>query len=305
MTELFLKKYNTTWSEDLKLHIGIDQVSGKEVHILVAFANTSREKEETLEFVHNCDEVLGFYTIWVESIQYPGQRKGAGCQIVDFNSACRDGSIFKAEINKHGIPSVRNPHCTRELKERPIQKLCRTYGWTPKKYFTVIGYRIDEPKRYASDKQRVSQVKRRFVYPLADETPMTKAAVNEHCASRSFDLGLEDFEGNCKLCYKKNIMKLIAQVGTDPESAEWISAMEKEFENYTPEGRLNADPNAKPYRFFREKLSISDIRQQAEEYFADAIGDEVKMEIFRNALLGYPQPEDESGCSESCEAFTL
>lgn len=94
---------------------------GNKREIITIFANTGKEREETLEFVNECDKSFGFRTTWIESYQHHGQRKSPGFRIVDFESASRNGEPFEDMIRKHGIPNVSFPHCSRELKKRPIE----------------------------------------------------------------------------------------------------------------------------------------------------------------------------------------
>ena len=37
--------------------------------MIVCFANTGKEREETLEFVDKCDKKFGFNVVWIESIK--------------------------------------------------------------------------------------------------------------------------------------------------------------------------------------------------------------------------------------------
>ena len=43
--------------------------------MILVFANTGKEREETLEFVHKCDVEFGFNTVWIEA---KVQEKGIG-----------------------------------------------------------------------------------------------------------------------------------------------------------------------------------------------------------------------------------
>ena len=49
----------------------LDNLDMNQYETKVVFANTGREREETLEFIHNCDLHFGFGTIWVECITNP------------------------------------------------------------------------------------------------------------------------------------------------------------------------------------------------------------------------------------------
>ena len=44
--------------------------------LLFVFANTSREKEETLVFLDQCDKAFGLNVVWVEAKVHFGTRKG-------------------------------------------------------------------------------------------------------------------------------------------------------------------------------------------------------------------------------------
>jgi len=173
--------------------------------ILVIFANTGREYEQTLEFVNNCDKYFGFNTVWVESVQYHGKRKGAGFKVVSFETANRDGEPFEDMIKKHGIPNAAFPHCSRELKAAPVKSYIRDVcKWDD--YEIAIGYRIDEPKRWKTPKPKQ-------VYPFATEYPVTKLMVNKWWLNQPFDLDMSrlrseckqfpEYMGNCDRCWKK------------------------------------------------------------------------------------------------------
>lgn len=269
--------------------------------IIVVFANTGKEREETLEFVRDCDRYLGFNTVWIETVMQE-YGKGASFKIVTFETASRDGEPFRAIIAKHGIPNVASKHCTREMKRTPIMAYVRSFGWMPKDYETAIGFRIDEPKRWTG-KKIVSAKKKKHIYPLVYWHPMKKQDINAWWAKQSFNLNLKDHEGNCDLCWKKHEPKLIAILGMEPDRANWWEEMEREFENYTPDSRKHNELIKPPHRFFRNNMSIGELKEMAKKYFAEAQGDETAMEVYEQALVNGYNPNQISLCSESCEAF--
>lgn len=307
MTELLLKKYNCTYDDVSGIHHGWCNEFMCLVLIKIVFANTSREKEKTLVFVNNCDKILGFNTTWIETVMNHGKRKGPTATITKFEKATRDDSVFEEVIKKHGIPNVANPVCTRELKERPMHwYIKKILGWKPNTYYTAIGYRIDETHRFETPDKRKSAIEKKYFFPLADWTPMTKLEVLVHCEKRIFHLDLEEWEGNCKNCYKKSLPKLIVQFHYDPEETKWNLKIEEKYGYFTPPNRTQPKPEDLPWKFFREKTSTQEIIDLSNQYFSQANeGDEVMEEILKNSILGYPQPEEESGCTESCEAFGL
>lgn len=301
MTWCLLHKYKAIWNTENKMFLGSEYIDGKvfNVEILVVFANTSKENDETLDFVNNCDINFGFNTIWIEAVVH--KNKGTTYTFTDYKNACRNGDIFESVISKYGIPNMKNPQCTRELKTVPITKLVRDYGWNNGTYDTSIGYRIDEPRRWQKPKQRLSQKKKRHVYYFVDEKPTTKLQVNGWWSFQSFNLELEDHEGNCDMCHKKSENKLIALCALKPKKSEWWQRMQNKYENYTPKSRM--EKGKPPYRFYRNNTNIETLIKYADMYFKDAIGNETKMEVYKNALINGYNPKQISLCSESCEPF--
>lgn len=302
MTWCLLKKYDAIWSDEHKMFLGIQRFDNMvfTVEILVVFANTSKENNETLDFVRDCDTNFGFHTIWIESVMND-YGIGATYRIVNYDTACRNGDVYESVIKKHGIPNVENPHCTRELKTVPITKLVRGYGWGNLEYDTAIGYRIDEPKRWAKQKQREAANAKRHTYYFVDEQPTNKLQINSWWAKQSFNLNLKDHEGNCDLCFKKSENKAMAIVGCCPNKAKWWEKMELKYGGYTPESRIGkASP---PYYFYRNNTSINKIQTDAIEWFKDAKGDDTAMEIYEQALINGYNPKQLHLCNESCEPF--
>lgn len=241
--------------------------------IIFVFANTSREKEETLEFVRDLEINYGIPIVWVEAMVHHAQRKASTHKIVNFGVAKRKGEVFEEVIKKYGIPCVKFLHCTRELKSNPIKSYAKSIGW--KDYELAIGYRKDEPKRVNLVKAKAQ----RQWYPLW-EWGIKKTDVANFWNSQPFDLGLtEEWQGNCKLCYKKSKRKLIIQIQAEPESAEWVVEMESRYED-SKEGKIQ--------RFFRGGDSIHDLIELSSE----PLPEEPDYDL-----------DEQEDCAESCEPF--
>ena len=84
------------------------------------FANTSKEREETLEFVDRCDKHFNLNLVWLEAVFHQDKGEGTTHSITNFTHAKRKGEIFRAMCAKYGIPNLTWSHCTRELKKRPM-----------------------------------------------------------------------------------------------------------------------------------------------------------------------------------------
>src|SRR5574344_651912 len=133
----------------------LEKLNPNEYEIKVVFANTGKEREETLEFVRDCDIRWGFNTVWVECITNPERGEGVVAKVVNFETASRNGEPFEESIRKHGISNVNQPLCTRELKIYTINAYMRQIGW--KRYHRAIGIRLDEIDRVNSNykKERI------------------------------------------------------------------------------------------------------------------------------------------------------
>lgn len=233
---------------------------------LVVFANTGRENEETLEFVRDCDVYLGFNTVWLEAVIRHG-RKSTTYKQTEFQNASRDGQPFEAMIQKYGIPNMDFPHCTRELKIRPIHAFAKEY-FGGEDYVSAIGIRSDEVDRIQQGA---------FIYPLI-KLGIRKEDVNNFWEQMFFTLNLPEYKGNCAECWKKSFKKL-NRIATEG-GGEWIERMEKKYSGFIPESQKAG--RKLPVNFFRGNKNWNDIKN-----------------------LNKTEAKDEvpNGCSESCEAF--
>jgi len=264
--------------------------------MVVVFANTGKERPETLDFIKQCDEAFNLKTVWVECITNPIRGKGVGFKIVDHKTANRNGKPFTDMVAKHGIPSVKSPHCTRELKAYTIKAYARSIGWT--KYYTAIGIRMDE-----IDRMNENYKQKRFVYPLIDGKmlPTTKNDVNLFWSQQSFDLNLKTYEGNCDLCFKKSFRKLMTIVKENPQLTHYWQKLENDFEMFVPEGKkANLIP---PLHHFRGNRSMIDVIDMSKNKFEMAINEIKYKKEFKQLQLFGVDLDATNGCQESCEPF--
>lgn len=186
------------------------------------FANTGKEREETLAFVNACDVMWNLKLIWVEAVVHTEHGKGTTHKIVSYLTASRNGEPFEEVFKAYGISNKPSPHCTRELKQRPITSYLRqTLSKEDyKSYKTALGIRFDEIRR--------ANKGARFIYPL-----FTKGVVEKHVRefwrSMPFDLNLKSYEGNCDLCWKKSANKKMQLIRENPAVADWWMQMENKY----------------------------------------------------------------------------
>lgn len=240
--------------------------------MVFVFANTGQENEETLDFVQQCSEAFGFPVVWVEAVVDPESGKGTRHRIVDHATASRNGEPFEAVIAKYGIPNHAAPHCTRELKDKPIGSYARdVFG---NDYETAIGIREDEHHRINWNRARA----RHFLYPLVDMMPMTKPKVNFWWSQQPFRLRLKGYQGNCMACWKKSDHRLFTIAKEKPQAFAWVKAMEAKYGEFVPEARLQAmaergeEPQL-PIRFYRGHRSADDIAAAAAQWAGRANDD--------------------------------
>lgn len=253
--------------------------------IVTVFANSSQENEQTLDFVKSCDDEFGWGVVWVEAEVNENAGHGTRHKQTDYAGADRVGDVFEAVIAKYGIPGPGFPHCTRELKQRPITSYVRSIGWGAGSYHTAIGIRVDEIDRMSNDDS--------LIYPLISEWPTRKIDINEFWASQAFRLPLKGYQGNCKWCWKKSLRKQMTIIRETPDAFDFPERMEAKYPMAGP------NPRGEIKRFFRERRTVEDIRALAETTsFTPASDDarEYQTDIFSALAL------DLGGdCDDGCE----
>ncbi len=253
--------------------------------VVCLFANTGQENEQTLTFVDQCDKAFSLNVVWVEADINKSDRRRSGFRVVNYHTACRDGSVFEEVIQQYGIPNPDWPHCTRELKTRPMTKYLRSIGWAAGTYDTAIGIRVDE-----MDRMDAKAAEKRYLYPLVGRVPMTKPMVNEFWAGMPFRLQLKGYQGNCKWCWKKSLRKHLTLAAESPWVFDFPERMEREY------GHINPKPGLPDRVFFRKHMSTADIRQLA------AAGGYALAEDDATVYPdGSPDLDLDGGCSGSCE----
>jgi hypothetical protein len=256
--------------------------------ILTVFSNTGQENEATLEFVDRCDRKWGWNVVWIETVMSEEKGVGARARVVDFATASRNGEPFEDVIRKHGIPNSSFPHCTREMKERPIRAYAKSIGWKTGSYDTAIGIRIDEIDRMNHKAKALH-----LVYPMVNPFPHRKLDVNAFWDAQDFRLTLKGYQGNCRSCWKKSYRKLLTIMSEDPESFDFFERMESTYPMAGP------NPKQEEKRFFRGKLKVEDLRRMAAEgNFAPAADDS---RVYPTDTLEGLELDLAGGCSESCE----
>lgn len=188
--------------------------------VKVLFANTGKEREETLRFVAECASRWGIEVHWLERRPGPG-----GVREVDFRSASRKGEPFAELIRERKFPP--NPaarYCTTELKVRPMKAWMLEHGF--EHWVNVVGLRWDEPGRVANLRATEGKERWDYAFPLWSAR-VEKAHVRAFWATQPFDLRLQEWEGNCDLCYLKGQAKRRRIIGDRPALVGWWVEQER------------------------------------------------------------------------------
>lgn len=249
--------------------------------IVVVFANTGQEDEKTLQFVKDCDDNFGFNTVWVEAEVNPEHRKGTKHKIVDFYTASRDGKPYEDVTKKFGIANKVSPHCTREMKQRPITSYIRSLGWKPSTYNTAIGIRADEVDRMNPRAKEAG-----IIYPLV-KWGISKKDILDWWSKQNFDLMLPEHKGNCVWCWKKSNRKLFTLIKEEPDVFIFPSYLEDKYGMYGP----IAKKNNYPMKIFRGDKSTKEMIEEAYNTNFDTFVDQRYLDM-------------NQGCEDSCEVFS-
>lgn len=194
----------------------LDEGLRPDVHVL--FANTGKEREETLAFVHECEQRWAAPIRWLEF-----RAEEPYVVEVTFATASRAGEPFRAAIDRKGgagtgyLPNPVTRFCTIDLKIRPMGRWMKAQGYDH--WSNALGIRADEPRRAA--KARAPQRNRwENLLPLV-EAHVTKADVDAFWQQQPFGLALEPHEGNCDLCFLKGQAKKLRVIRDEPSRADW------------------------------------------------------------------------------------
>lgn len=199
-----------------------NKYKNKERELIFVFANTGKERFETLDFVNECDNRWNLGVTWLE---YDLIENKSTFKIINYKTASRNGEPFEKMITKYGLPNQPAPICTRELKKQTITRYLRSIGLKNGSYETAIGIRIDEAHRINWQTAK----KDKYIYPLATDFRVTKDFIRSWWDSQDFDLKLKDYEGNCDMCWKKSKRKLLTLILEKPNLIDWWNEMEIKY----------------------------------------------------------------------------
>lgn len=191
----------------------------------VVFANTGKERPETLAFVHECATRWDVPITWLEYTGRAGGSHGQRFRVVDFASASRRGEPFETLIRERKfVPNSLMRFCTTELKIHPIRDFMLSRGYED--WANVVGLRFDEPNRVARVRNRGtadSWVTRTPLY----SAQVTEAEVLAFWSKQPFDLQLPPGDSNCDGCMLKGPRRLADIERRHPGTLAWWGEQER------------------------------------------------------------------------------
>lgn len=259
-------------------------------NLVFGFANTGKERQETIDFNLKCSEYFDIELHWIEAVVHHNEKKACTHKVVDLVSYSKNGEPFTEVIKKYGIPNVAFPHCTRELKSNPLRSFAKEY-FNGEPFKIAIGIRADEIDRLNT----VSN----YIYPLVNKN-IIKADINRFWADLPFRLQLKSYEGNCDLCFKKSLRKLLTIITENKPAVKWWKETEKAFEQFSA-GRSSIKA---PFRFNRNNVSTDELITMSLSHFEKSVDEKNYFGEPYKQLKLFDIPLDISnGCIESCEPF--
>lgn len=228
----------------------------------VLFANTGKEKPETLDFVREIETRWNVPIVWLE---YRGMAdsKTARYAVVDYATASRDGEPFEQLIrDKKYLPNTVTRFCTDWLKLKCFIAFMKDAGFGDfGDWANIVGIRADEPLRIAKMHERNSELDEDNRLPLVTDG-VTETDVLRFWGNQPFNLALEAWEGNCDLCFLKG-QRIRTRILADlPQIGNWWQEME------VSRGAT-----------FDKKLSIAGLRELADRPMLPGLFSNPKMEF--------------------------
>lgn len=191
--------------------------SGLPSDAFVCFANTGKEHEITLKFVHDCSLNWNVSINWLEY-----KSEDPKFSVVNFETASRSGEPFAQLIVKRNyLPNPVARFCTSELKVLTISRYLSSIGIDD--YDTMLGIRADE-------KRRVAKLRSSNLTPLVSAN-ISQTDVQSFWKQQPFDLGLSyrggiTAWGNCDLCFLKGPNQVLSLIRDQPNRALWWAQQE-------------------------------------------------------------------------------
>lgn len=213
---------------------------------LVCFANTGKERDETLDFVNDVSINWGIDIKWLEyrfidakdiPPVFPTERRNSNLkkkaeagekwhwfEEVNYKTASRNGRPFDHVISfGKALPNVVSRYCTTQMKIRTVMRYLFSIGIH--EFHPHIGIRKDEESRKVNI-LAYCEKNEHPEFPLIDLNVAEKDVLN-FWKQQGFDLKLQSYEGNCDMCFLKAKHKLVRIAQEKPHLVDWWKEHER------------------------------------------------------------------------------
>ena len=247
--------------------------TGEIDNVHYVFMDTGAEHPKTYDFIRNCVSHFGIDLICLRALMSKEAGVGVSYKKVSLDEIGNDLQPWRDMLACYSTPYIKGPMCTDRMKTTPYRKYCNdTYG--KNNYDTWLGIRIDEGQRLKPRKG--------YRY-LAEISPMDKVDVKGWWKTQPFDLGIDEWLGNCVFCIKKGNNKIALAAKDEPELANAFQEMLETSPIRIIESREDA-----PLIMYRGRNTFKSVVNSFAEFTKDNI-----IAQFRGG----------SGCTDSCEVF--
>ena len=240
------------------------------------FMDTGAEHPATYDFVRQCNNYFGLNLVCLRAKVSQEQGIGVGYEIIDIADIGHNLNVWRDMLSKYSTPYMHGAFCTKNFKTVPFEKYANA-AWGKGNYHTILGIRIDEPRRL--------NMRKDFSY-LADISDFDKKDVLDWWSKMPFDLQIPEHLGNCVFCIKKGVNKIALAAKDEPQLADkFIKMINMDDVRIVP-SRTTAN-NA----MYRNNMSLRSIIDLYAEMPRDKLAKTVRSTF------------ETGSCSESCEAF--
>jgi 3'-phosphoadenosine 5'-phosphosulfate sulfotransferase (PAPS reductase)/FAD synthetase len=202
------------------------------------FANTGKERDETLDFVHEIEQRWEVPVKWLEYRRVDGEHRTFEVSYETAHRNSQPDRPFDQLLDWMSVlPNVRGRACTSELKVRTMRRWLENHGLSS--WRSAIGIRADESDRAIEMKVGCPSFVR-MEFPLI-EAGITEADVMAFWKQQPFDLQLGQDEGNCDGCFLKAAWKLCKIEKRQPGTLDWWHGWEVKKAHKGQGGKFRED----------------------------------------------------------------
>lgn len=271
--------------------------------IIVCCCNTGEEDEKSFVFGKKIEEYFGIEIILLEYRRQTTRltKKGKVKTVGNFERVTWDSAYKKTEeeksngypnhpfrfwIEDYGFPQYPNRTCTREMKERTINRYLSSIGIMPRHRVNCPGIRFDEIGKRVPDPEKY--------YELI-LSKVTKPMINNFFENEMpFRLEIPSWLGNCGACISKSVRNLCTIARHRPEKFDFFDfiANEKGIKNHT---------------YYRGRNTIESIfKKSKDETMKDGKDNRFDFNIKSYLDIEHFDSEldSEGACGGVCEPFT-